>query len=93
MALLDILPKQNIEKHLKIKDNKFNVLLKECALYGFNDLNKCCYIYEIYPNKQIDKYKYIVNDLNFVNRYYVSNIKNELKTDNIDIKFVDFNFD
>jgi hypothetical protein len=93
MALLDILPKQNIEKHLKIKDNKFNVSLKESALYGFNDLNKCCYIYEIYPNKKIDKYKYIINDFNFINRYYVSNIKNELKTDNIDIKFVDFNFD
>jgi hypothetical protein len=93
MALLDILPKNNINKNIKIKDNKINVQLKESALYGFNDLNKCCYIYQIYPTKKIDKYRYIIDDFNFINRYYVSNIKNELKTDNIDVDFIDFNFE
>lgn len=93
MALIDILSKHKIQKNLKIKDDKFNIILKESELYGFKDLDKCCYLYEIYPTKKIDKYRYLIDKYDFNTRYYVSNIKNELKRENNDIKFIDFNFE
>ena len=45
---------------------------------GFSDLNQCCYIYEFYPDKKLDNFRYLITDNIFINRFYVSNIKNEL---------------
>jgi hypothetical protein len=78
IALASMLPKTLVKKGIGYKNNKIFPVLKEVTPNGFNELNKCCYLYEFYPDTKIDEYRYIIKDKNFNNRYYVSNIKNEL---------------
>jgi hypothetical protein len=83
IALASMLPKSTIKKGIGYKDNKIFPILKELSPNAFTELNKCCYLYEFYPDTKIDEYRYIINNKNFNNRYYISNIKNELNLYNV----------
>jgi len=78
LAMISILPKNTLKRGIGYKNNKIIPIIKELTPNGFSELNKCCYIYELYPDKKVDDFRYLISDNNFINRYYVSNIKNEL---------------
>jgi len=82
LALASLLSPNIIKRGVTYKNGENIPVLKELTQNGFLNLNKCCYLYELYPEKKIDNFRYIITDTNFINRYYVSNIKTELNTYN-----------
>ena len=78
LAIASLTSSNIIKRGITYKNGENIPVLKELAPNGFSDLNKCCYIYELYPEKKLDNFRYIVSDTNFINRNYVSNIKSEL---------------
>ena len=78
LALASLTSSNIIKRGITYKNGDNIPVLKELAPNGFSDLNKCCYLYELYPEKKLDNFRYIVSDTNFINRNYVSNIKSEL---------------
>jgi hypothetical protein len=78
LALVSLLSRNKLKRGITYKDNKLKPILKELVPNAFSDLNKCCYLYEFYPEKKVDDFRYLIDDKKFINRYYVSNINNEL---------------
>jgi hypothetical protein len=82
LALISLLPRNTIKRGITYKNGKIIPVLKENIPNGFSELNKCCYLYELNPEKKIDNFRYIISDFDINNRYYVSNIKTELNMNN-----------
>jgi len=78
LALVSLLSRNKLKRGITYKDNNLKPILKELVPNAFSDLNKCCYLYEFYPEKKVDDFRYLIDDKKFINRYYVSNINNEL---------------
>jgi hypothetical protein len=78
LALASLSSQNEIKRGLTYKEGENIPVLKELVPNGFSNLNKCCYLYELYPEKKVDNFRYIILDTDFINRYYVSNIKAEL---------------
>ena len=78
LALASLISRNTIKRGVTYKNDKIIPVLKESIPNGFSELNKCCYIYELYPEKKVDNFRYLIADLSFINRYYVSNMKSEL---------------
>lgn len=83
LALISLISQNTIKKGITYKNEKIIPVLKENIPNGFSELNKCCYLYELNPEKKIDNFRYIISDFDFNNRYYVSNIKTELNMNNV----------
>lgn len=78
ISLISLFPKNKFKRGVTFKDNKIRPFIQETGPLNMNELNKCCYIYELIPSEKIDNYRYLVEDNKFIKRYYVSNIKSEL---------------
>jgi len=78
LALVSLLSRHKLKRGITYKDNKLKPILKELVPNALSDLNKCCYLYEFYPEKKVDDFRYLIDDKKFINRYYISNINNEL---------------
>lgn len=84
LALISIFPKKLIKRSLTFDKNGEKIpIVTELIPNAFNEFNKSCYIYEFIADKKIDSYRYLLdNNKLFINRLYVSNIKNELEQNN-----------
>ena len=78
LALASLISRNTIKRGVTYRNGKIIPVLKENVPHGFSELNKCCYIYELHPEKKVDNFRYLISDLDFINRNYVSNIKSEL---------------
>jgi hypothetical protein len=84
MALASILPKTSVKRGLlKGKHNKTEPYLKELHVNGFSNLKKPCYVYEFNSKQQLDPYRYEIKEPVFSNRYYVSNMYDELSREGV----------
>jgi hypothetical protein len=79
LSLISLFPKTKFKRGVTFKGGAKTPYIKELGLLNFKDLNNCCYLYELYPSKKIDDYRYLVEDDKFIKRHYISNIKNELE--------------
>ncbi len=91
LALISLFSNQQFRRGIINKDNQQIPYIKELGPLNLNLLNKCCYLYELYPVKQVDDHRYLVNNTNFIRRYYVSNIKSELLLDKVIFEKCDLN--
>jgi hypothetical protein len=82
LAIASLTSSNKIKRGITYKNGENIPVLKELIPNSFSDLNKCCYLYELYPEKKVDNFRYIILDTTFINRYYVSNIKTELNSCN-----------
>ena len=78
LALISLFPKNKFKRGVTFKQNIKSPYIKELGPLNLSELNCCCYLYEFYPSKKVDEYRYLIEDNNFIKRHYVSNIKNEL---------------
>ncbi len=78
LALISLFSRNHFRRGVIKKDNEILPYIKEIAPLAMSQLNKCCYIYEFYPIEKLDDHRYLVEDMRFIKRYYVSNIKNDL---------------
>lgn len=78
LALISLFPKNKFKRGITFKQNIKSPYIKELGPLNMSELNCCCYLYEFYPSKKVDEYRYLIEDNNFIKRHYVSNIKNEL---------------
>jgi hypothetical protein len=83
LALISIFSKNKFKRGITFKNGDKRLYIKELSPMALKELNTCCYIYELYPSKKADDYRFLVEDNNFINRYYVSNIKNELDLNDV----------
>jgi hypothetical protein len=89
MAISSILPKTTIKKGLlqdkSTKNNKKiqQPYLKEMHVNGFAELKKPCYIYELEGRNKLDEYRHEIKNTNICNRYYISNMYDELIRNNV----------
>lgn len=83
LALVSLLSRNTIKRGITYKNGDIIPVLKENIPNGFSELNKCCYLYELNPEKKIDNFRYIISDFDFNNRYYISNIRTELNMNNV----------
>lgn len=84
LALISIFPKKLIKRGLTFnKDGEKIPVITELIPNAFNEFNKPCYVYEFIADSstdsKLDSYRYKINNNMFVNKYYISNIKNELE--------------
>ena len=78
MALASILPKSSINRGIIKNKTHVEPYLKELHLNAFTQLKKPCYIYEFNGDMNLDDYRCEINDSQFTERIYVSNIYDEL---------------
>jgi hypothetical protein len=91
MAIASTLPKSSVKRGiLQNKSNKQEPYLKELHVNGFSNLRKPCYVYEFNSKQQLDPYRYEINDHVFNNRYYVSNMYDELTREGVFLDRIKF---
>jgi len=83
LSLISLFPRNKFTRGFTFKGETKTPCIKELGPYNLQDLNMCCYVYEMYPCEKIDDYRYLIDDNKFIRRYYVSNIHNELKMDGV----------
>jgi hypothetical protein len=81
LALISMFPKTKFKRGVTFKGGAKTPYIKEMGPMNFKDLNTCCYVYELYPSKKVDEHRYLIENNNFIQRHYVSNIKNDLELD------------
>lgn len=81
LALLSLFSNNKLKRGITFKGGNKTPYVKELAPLSLKELNTCCYIYEMYPTKKADDYRFLIEDNKFIKRHYVSNIKNELEMD------------
>lgn len=86
LALASILPKTDIKRGITFGDNKGikdtderKPYIKLLSLDAMTKLQTGCYLYEMIPDKRVDGYRYIVTDMNYIKREYISDIYDELQ--------------
>jgi hypothetical protein len=84
LALMSIFPKKLIKRGITFDDSgELIPVIKELLPNAFNEFNKPCYLYECVANNKLDTYRYLLTDNNYINREYISNIYNELTSNNV----------
>lgn len=78
MAVASLLPKNYIKRGLLQNEYKIEPYIKELHLKAFDGFKKPSYLYEFNSIGPIDEYRSKISNLKFVNRYYISNVFNEL---------------
>ena len=78
LSLISLFPRSKFKRGVTFKDNQMRPFIKETGPLNMSELNKCCYLYEMIPTEKVDEHRYLIEDNNFIKRYYVSNIKSEL---------------
>lgn len=81
LALISMFPKTKFKRGVTFRGGAKTPYIKEMGPMNFKDLNTCCYVYELYPSKKVDEHRYLIENNNFIQRHYVSNIKNDLELD------------
>jgi len=79
LALASLYPKNKFKKGVSFVGGIKRPYIKELGLQYFKELNKCCYLYELFPSKHIDNFRSLIDNNTFIKREYISNIKKELE--------------
>jgi hypothetical protein len=88
MAIASIMPRTAVQRGiLQDKGGKNNKTLqpylKELHINGFAELKKPCYIYELEGGAKLDEYRHEIKNTKFCNRFYISNMYDELIRNNV----------
>ena len=81
LAIASIVPKTSIQRGTLQPNHR--PYLKELQINGFAGFNVPCYIYELKGGNKLDEYRHEIKNTEFCNRFYISNMYDELIRNNV----------